>query len=66
MSRVRSTALSVLLLGGCLDPLSEDAAGYSRNLLPADAEVASVSGDPALTRRIDMNDGISNFSAPLK
>jgi hypothetical protein len=66
MSRVRSTALSVLLLSGCLDPLTEDAAGYSRNLLPADAAVSSVSADPAFTRRIDMNDGISNLSAPLK
>lgn len=66
MSRVGSAALSMLLLSGCLDPLTEDGAGYSRNLLPADAEVASVSGDPAFTRRIDMNDGISMGNAPLK
>lgn len=54
------------MLLGCLDPLSDDQAGYSRNLLASDATVPSVSGDPALARRVDMNDGISNGMAPLK
>jgi hypothetical protein len=66
MSRVGSAALSLLLLGGCLDPLAGEAPGYSRHLLSADAEVASVSSDPAFTRRVDMNDGISMGTAPLK
>jgi hypothetical protein len=66
MSRVRSAALSVVFLGGCLGPLSDDEPGYSRNLLSSDTEVASVSGDPALNRRVDTNDGISNLKAPLK
>lgn len=66
MLRMRSAALSMLVLGACLDPLSEDEAGYSRNLLPADAEVASVSEDPSFTRRIDMNDGVTGGTAMLK
>lgn len=67
MVRVRSAALLMSLwCGGCLDPLTEDEAGYSRNLLPADADVPSVSEDPAFSRRVDVNDGISNGMAPLK
>lgn len=66
MSRVLSAALFTVLGSGCLDPLTEDEAGYSRHLLPADGEVVSVSDDPALSRKVDMNDGISNGSAPLK
>lgn len=66
MSRVLSAALLPVLLSGCLDPLTEDEAGYSRNLLPADAEIGSANDDPAISRKVDMNDGISNGSAPLK
>jgi hypothetical protein len=68
---MRTTALTVsmvtgLSLAGCLDPLSEDAAGYSRNLLPADAEIASVSEDPSFTRKIDMNDGVTGTTVAQK
>lgn len=70
MLRMRSTALvsmaAGLSLAGCLEPLSDDAAGYSRNLLPSDAEIAPVSEDPSFTRRIDMNDGITGMNVPQK
>jgi hypothetical protein len=71
MLRMRSTALTVsvvtgLSLAGCLEPLSEDKAGYSRNLLPSDAEIASVSEDPSFTRRVDMNDGITGTTVARK
>jgi hypothetical protein len=68
---MRTTALTVsvltgLSLAGCLEPLSEDNAGYSRNLLPSDAEIASVSEDPSFTRRVDVNDGITGTSVAQK
>jgi hypothetical protein len=68
---MRSAALTVsmvagLSVAGCLDPLSDDTAGYSRNLLPSDAEIASVSEDPSFTRRVDMNDGVTGTEAPQK
>lgn len=66
MLRMRRAALALVLTTGCLDPLSDDQPGYSRHILPGDSELPSVSGDPAATRRIDMNDGISMAMAPLK
>lgn len=71
MLRMRTTALMVsmaagLSLAGCLEPLSDDTAGYSRNLLPSDAEIASVSEDPSFTRRVDMNDGITGTNVAQK
>ncbi len=71
MSRMRRAALSVSMLtglsvAGCLEPLSEDKAGYSRNLLPSDAEISSVMDDPSFTRKIDMNDGVTGMSVAQK
>jgi hypothetical protein len=71
MLRMRTTALAVSMLtglsmAGCLEPLSEDTAGYSRNLLPSDAEIASVSEDPSFTRKIDMNDGVTGTNVAQK
>lgn len=66
MLRMRRTALGCLMLAGCLDPLTDDQPGYSRHILPSGAEVTSVADDPATTRRIDLNDGISMGKAALK
>jgi hypothetical protein len=71
MLRLRSAALASFLvtsigLSGCLDPLSDDQPGYSRHLLPSGSEIPSAANDPAVNRKIDMNDGISMGKAPLK
>lgn len=66
MLPLRKAALSVLVLTGCLEPLTDDQAGYSRHILPSSSEVPSIADDPAATRRIDLNDGISMGKAPLK
>jgi hypothetical protein len=71
MLRMRKAALGISMLtglsvAGCLEPFSDDKAGYSRNLLPSDAEISSVMDDPSYTRKIDMNDGVTGESVAQK
>lgn len=52
--------LLVVALAGCLDPLVEDGAGASANLLPPGADVPSVADDPNLAAQLALNDGIDD------
>jgi hypothetical protein len=56
---MRKLALLVALTG-CLDPLVEDGAGASANLLPPGADVPSAADNPELAAQIALNDGIDD------
>lgn len=68
-SRIAALAIgisSVGTLAGCLEPMGDDEPGFSRYLLDAGSEVRSVSVDPGMNRKIDMNDGVSMLKAAPK
>lgn len=66
MQRWQGAALALVLCTSCLDPLTSDTPGYSRFVLPAGATVPSAYADPLLTRKIDLNDGVTMPAVALK
>jgi hypothetical protein len=66
MQRWQGAALALVLCTSCLDPLSGDEPGYSRFVMPAGSMVTSGYMDPLLTRKIDLNDGVSSPAVALK
>lgn len=66
MQRWQGAALALVLCTSCLDPLTGDKPGYSRFVMPAGTTVPSAYADPLLTRKIDLNDGVSSPAVPLK
>lgn len=58
--------LLALAGAGCLEPQTDDQAGYSRNLLPSGANVKSGASDTIISRKIDMGDGVSMGKATPK
>ena len=51
---------------GCLEPQTDDQAGYSRNLLPSGATVKSGATDTIISRKVDMGDAVSMGKATPK
>jgi hypothetical protein len=66
MLRLCAAVLLACAGAGCLEPQTEDQAGYSRNLLPSDATVKSGASDTIISRKIDMGDGVSMGKATPK
>lgn len=66
MLRLCAAALLACAAAGCLEPQTDDRAGYSRHLLPSDATVKSGASDTIISRKIDMGDGVSMGKATPK
>lgn len=67
MQRWHGAALAVTLLcSACLEPLTDDKPGYSRNVLDAGAPVASAYADLQINRKIEINDGLTGPVVPIK
>lgn len=65
MQRWQLAALAVAC-SACLEPLVDDNPGYSRNVLPPGSAVPSAYADLQVSRKIDMNDGVSPPLVELK
>jgi len=66
MQRWHGAALAVTLCSACLEPLTDDDPGYSRNVLPRGAAVQSAYSDLQINRKIDLNDGLTGPVVPIK
>ena len=66
MQRWQGATLAVVLCSGCLDPLVDDAPGFSRYVLPAGTPVPLATDDLNINRKIDTNDGVTAPVIPLK
>lgn len=64
--RLGAAVLLACAGAGCLEPQTDDVPGYSRNLLPSDADVKSGASDTIISRKIDMGDGVSMGKAVPK